>query len=365
MVLPEMGSEGQRRLKAARVLCIGAGGLGSPAALYLAAAGVGRLGIVDPDRVEVSNLQRQILHATQDAGSPKAESALARLSELNPEIDIRVHPERFAAANAASLVEGYDLVVDGTDNFSTRYLSNDVCFWAGIPNVYGSVYRFEGQCSVFAPSLGGPCYRCMFPSPPPPGDAPSCAEAGVLGVLPGLIGTLQATEALKLILGLGEPLVGRLLHFDALTCRMREFRLRKNPGCPLCGERPTITAPSDLDAACGAPGGGGPGENLEIGPEELKRRLDAGEEIVLLDVREPDERMICSILPSVLIPLGQLPERLSEIPRDAPVVVYCKLGIRSGRALALLRRAGFEGARHLEGGILAWADAVDPRMPRY
>jgi adenylyltransferase/sulfurtransferase len=365
ITLPEVGADGQRRLKAARVLCIGAGGLGSPAALYLAAAGVGTLGIVDPDRVELTNLQRQILHGTSGEGRPKVDSARERLLELNPGVTVELFPERFDAARAREIVAGYDVVVDGTDNFATRYLSNDVCCWAGIPNVYGSIYRFEGQCAVFAPATGGPCYRCMFPEPPPPGEVPSCSEIGVLGVLPGLIGTLQATEALKLILGIGQPLVGRLLHFDALTCRMREFQLRKNPACPLCGEHPSIREPVDYEAFCGAAAGAEAAGAHGIAAKELKRLIEAGEGIAVIDVRDASEREICRIEGSIPMPLGELSDRVRNFPKELPMVVHCKSDWRSLKALELMRRAGFINVRYLKGGILAWAAAVDPGMARY
>jgi molybdopterin/thiamine biosynthesis adenylyltransferase/rhodanese-related sulfurtransferase len=364
LLMPEVGAEGQERLKAARVLCIGAGGLGSPSALYLAAAGVGKLGIVDPDDVDLSNLQRQILHGTKDVGRKKIESARDRLRDVNPTIEIEVHGERFSSANAIDLVSNYDIVVDGCDNFPTRYLSNDVCVWARKPNVYGSVFRFDGQASVFAPHLGGPCYRCLFPEPPAPGTVPSCAEAGVLGVLPGLIGMVQAIEAIKLILGKGEPLVGRLLHFDALKMKFREFNLRRDPECPVCGENPTITEPIDYEQFCGtnAPE---TDELPEITVQELKRRMQSNGTLTIVDVREPFEHDIARIEGSKLIPLGELPDRLDELSRDSEIVVHCHSGGRSARAVQLMRQSGFKKVYNLRGGIAAWSDEIDSEVPQY
>jgi sulfur-carrier protein adenylyltransferase/sulfurtransferase len=362
LIMPEVTSEGQNRLKAARVLCIGAGGLGSPAALYLAAAGVGTLGIVDFDDVDLSNLQRQILHGTKDIGRAKLDSARDRLHDMNPQIEIESHKCRFSGDNASQLVARYDVVVDGSDNFPTRYLSNDVCVFAHKPNVYGSVFRFEGQTTVFAPHLGGPCYRCLFPEPPPPESVPNCAQAGVLGVLPGIIGMLQAIETLKLILGIGEPLVGRLLHFDALKVKFRELNLRRDPQCPVCGENPTIFSPIDYEQFCGVRD---EVEILEMSPHELKRRMDAGEPFELIDVREPFEYEIARIDAAKLIPLGEISERLDELSGEQPIVVHCHSGTRSAQATRLLQQRGFANVYNLEGGIDAWSDQIDPSVPKY
>jgi molybdopterin/thiamine biosynthesis adenylyltransferase/rhodanese-related sulfurtransferase len=362
LIMPEVTSEGQSRLKAARVLCIGAGGLGSPAALYLAAAGVGTIGIVDFDEVDLSNLQRQILHGTKDIGRDKLKSARDRLHDINPQIEIELHKCRFSSENAPQLVARYDVVVDGSDNFPTRYLSNDVCVFARKPNVYGSVFRFEGQTTVFAPHLGGPCYRCLFPEPPPPESVPNCAQAGVLGVLPGIIGMLQAIETLKMILGIGEALVGRLLHFDALKVKFRELNLRRDPQCPVCGENPTIFSPIDYEQFCGVRD---KGEIAEMSPHELKRRIDAGEPFELIDVREPFEYEIARIAGAKLIPLGEITERLDELSGKQPIVVHCHSGKRSEQAARLLQQRGFANVYNLEGGIDAWSDQVDPGVPKY
>jgi molybdopterin/thiamine biosynthesis adenylyltransferase/rhodanese-related sulfurtransferase len=362
LIMPEVRSEGQNRLKAARVLCIGAGGLGSPAALYLAAAGVGTLGIVDFDDVDLSNLQRQILHGTKDIGRGKLESARDRLHDINPQIETELHKCRFSSENASQLVAKYDLVVDGSDNFPTRYLSNDVCVFAHKPNVYGSVFRFEGQTTVFAPHLGGPCYRCLFPEPPPPDSVPNCAQAGVLGVLPGIIGMLQAIETLKLILGIGEPLVGRLLHFDALKVKFRELNLRRDPQCPVCGENPSIFSPIDYEQFCGA---SDEGAIPEMSPHELKRRMDAGEPFELIDVREPFEYEIARIDGAKLIPLGEITDRLDELSDEQPIVVHCHSGKRSAQAVGLLQQHGFTKVYNLEGGIDAWSDQIDFNVPKY
>ena len=328
LIMPEVTSDGQSRIKAARVLCIGAGGLGSPTALYLAAAGVGTIGIVDFDDVDLSNLQRQILHGTKDIGRGKLESARDRLHDINPQIEIELHKCRFSSENAPHLVSRYDVIVDGSDNFPTRYLSNDVSVFTRKPNVYGSVFRFEGQTTVFAPHLGGPCYRCLFPEPPPPESVPNCAQAGVLGVLPGIIGMLQAIETLKLILGIGEPLIGRLLHFDALKVKFRELNLRRDPQCPVCGVNPTIFSPIDYEQFCGVRDD----EAIpEISPHELKRRMDAGERFELIDVREPFEYEIARIDRAKLIPLGEIAERLDELKREEPIIVHCHSGMRSVR----------------------------------
>jgi adenylyltransferase/sulfurtransferase len=362
LIMPEVTSEGQSRLKAARVLCIGAGGLGSPAALYLAAAGVGTIGIVDFDNVDLSNLQRQILHGTKDIGRGKLESARDRLQDINPQIQIDLHKCRFSSENASQLVAKYDVVVDGSDNFPTRYLSNDVCVFTRKPNIYGSVFRFEGQTTVFAPHLGGPCYRCLFPEPPPPESVPNCAQAGVLGVLPGIIGMLQAIETLKLILGIGEALVGRLLHFDALKVKFRELNLRRDPQCPVCGDNPTILSPIDYEQFCGVRD---EGSIPEMTPSELKRRMDAREPFELIDVREPFEYEIARIDGAKLIPLGELTERLGELNRERPIVVHCHSGMRSAQAVELLMQRGFTNVYNLEGGIDAWSDQIDPDVPKY
>ena len=362
LIMPEVTAEGQKRLKAARVLCIGAGGLGSPAALYLAAAGVGKLGLVDFDRVELTNLQRQILHGTKDIGRSKLESARDRLRDMNPEIEIELHECRFSSETAQQIVAESDVIIDGSDNFATRYLSNDVCVFAEKPNVYGSVFRFEGQITVFAPHLGGPCYRCLFPEPPPPESVPNCAQAGVLGVLPGIIGMLQAIEAIKLTVGIGEPLVGRLLHFDALKVTFRELKLRRDSRCPVCGENPTIFAPIDYDQFCGArPDASVPG----ISVQELKAKMDAGEAFELIDVREPFEFEIARIDRAKLIPLGEISERADELDREQAFIIHCHSGRRSAQAVRLLKQRGFNKVYNLEGGIDAWSDFIDPTVPKY
>ncbi len=362
LMMPEVTPDGQRRLKAARVLCIGAGGLGSPAAVYLAAAGMGTIGIVDFDDVDLSNLQRQILHGTKDIGRDKLESARDRLHDINPEIDVQLHKCRFSSENAPQLVSGYDVIVDGSDNFPTRYLSNDVCVLARKPNVYGSVFRFEGQTTVFAPHLGGPCYRCLFPEPPPPDSVPNCAQAGVLGVLPGIIGMLQAIEAIKMIVGVGESLVGRLLHFDALKAKFRELNLRRDPECPVCGENPTIFSPIDYEQFCGA-------RDEEAIPKmsanELKQKMDAREPFELIDVRETFEYEIARIDGAKLIPLGEIADRADELPREQLIVVHCHSGQRSAQAVRLLRQRGFANVYNLEGGIDAWSDQIDSSVPKY
>ena len=368
VILPEVGMEGQLKLKAARVLCIGAGGLGSPVALYLAAAGVGTIGVVDFDQVDYSNLQRQIIHGTPDVGRSKLESAKERLNALNPEVEVVTHEMAVSSQNALELFAGYDLVVDGTDNFPTRYLVNDACVLSGKPNIYGSIYRFEGQASVFA-TPAGPCYRCMFPEPPPPGLVPSCAEGGVLGILPGVVGTIQATEAVKVILGACEPLIVRFLRFDALKMRFRELKVRKDPECPVCGDHPTVTELIDYEQFCGITSVAQdpePSSSSDVATvEELKTRLDRKDAFLLLDVREQREFEICRIPGSVLIPLGELPSRLAELKGRDDMIVHCKSGVRSGKAVALLRGSGFAGARNLTGGILAWIDRIDPTLPKY
>ena len=361
MIMPEVGAQGQKRLKEAGVLCIGAGGLGSPAALYLAAAGIGKLGLVDFDDVDLSNLQRQILHGTKDVGRKKLESARDRLRDVNPNIDIQLHEARITSQNAREIVSGYDVVVDGSDNFPTRYLSNDVCVFAKKPNVYGSVFRFDGQTTVFAPHLGGPCYRCLFPEPPPPGSVPNCAQAGVLGVLPGIVGTIQASEAIKLILGVGEPLIGRLLYFDALKMKFREFNLRRDPQCPVCGDSPTITEPIDYEQFCGVT----TSEIPTVSVRELKQKLDARENFQLIDVREPLEYEMANIDSAKLIPLGELPKRMNELDRERLTIVHCHSGQRSAQAVRLLQEAGFANVFNLEGGIAKWSDEVDSDVPQY
>src|SRR5256884_4334938 len=365
LILPDVGVPGQEKLKAARVLLIGAGGLGSPAALYLAAAGVGTLGLVDFDNVDVTNLQRQILHGTKDVGRPKLVSARERIADVNPHVRLETYETALTSKNALDILSGYDIVVDGTDNFATRYLVNDACVLTGKPNVYGSIFRFEGRASVFA-TKDGPCYRCLYPEPPPPGLVPSCAEGGVLGILPGLVGVMQATEVIKLILGVGDPLIGRLLLIDALGMKFRELKLRKNPDCPVCGTHPTVTKLIDYNEFCGIRGEEKPMEVgvPEIQVEELKSRLDSGEDIFVLDVREPHEYQICNIN-GYLIPLGDLPKRVHELDSSREIVAHCRSGARSAKAVDFLRQAGFKKVHNLAGGILAWADRVDPKMPKY
>ena len=372
LILPEVGVEGQQKLKAARVLCVGAGGLGSPLALYLAAAGVGTLGLVDFDVVDASNLQRQILHSTRDVGRMKLDSAEERLAALNPAVHVVKHETMLSSANALEILKDYDIVADGTDNFPTRYLVNDACVLLSKPNVYGSVFRFEGQASVFA-TRQGPCYRCLYPEPPPPGTVPSCAEGGVLGILPGLIGIIQATEVIKLVLGKGEPLIGRLLLVDALSMRFRELKLKRNPECPVCGAHPTVTALIDYQQFCGIK----PEANSESGQQttlkngipqitvqELKQRRDAGEDLFVLDVREPYEYQIANI-GGTLIPQNEVPQRLAEIDRNREIVVQCRSGGRSQRIAEFLAQQGYPNVKNLAGGILAWADAIDPKITKY
>ena len=365
LIMPEVGMEGQQKLKAARVLCIGAGGLGSPLALYLAAAGVGTLGIVDFDVVDYTNLQRQIIHTTADVGRKKLDSATEKLKAINPFLNVRTFETKLTSENALEIFADFDIIADGTDNFPTRYLVNDACVLTGKPNVYGSIFRFEGQASVFA-TKKGPCYRCLYPAPPPPGLVPSCAEGGVLGILPGLVVVIQATEAIKLILGKGEPLISRLLLIDALGMKFRELKLRKNPDCPVCGTHPTVTRLIDYNEFCGIRGEETPvTSNVpEMQVEELKRTLDAGEDIFVLDVREPHEYQICNI-GGHLIPLGDLPKRVHELDSSREIVAHCRSGVRSAKAVDFLRQAGFRKVRNLAGGILAWADRVDSKMPKY
>ena len=368
LIMPEVGMDGQLKLKAASVLCIGAGGLGSPVAMYLAAAGVGRIGIVDFDVVDYSNLQRQIIHGTPDVGRPKLDSARDSLAAINPEVRVETHNLALSSGNALDLFREYDIIVDGTDNFPTRYLVNDACVLLGKPNCYGSIFRFEGQASVFG-APGGPCYRCLYPEPPPPGLVPSCAEGGVLGILPGVVGTIQATEAVKLIMGAGEPLIGRFLIYDALRMRFRELKLRKDPDCPVCGEHRTVTELIDYDQFCGvvpaASTSADPPPSDDATVEQLKARLDQRDEPFILDVREPQEYQICNIPGSTLIPLGDLPSRLHELEGRGEMIVHCKSGARSAKAVKLLREAGFAQAKNLRGGILRWIDAVDPTLPKY
>jgi sulfur-carrier protein adenylyltransferase/sulfurtransferase len=369
LIMPEVGLDGQKKLKAAKVLCIGAGGLGSPVAMYLAAAGVGTLGIVDFDTVDFSNLQRQILHGTPDVGRPKLASAKDRLNALNPNVHVETYETALTSENALKLFEPYDVIVDGTDNFPTRYLVNDACVILGKPNAYGSIFRFEGQASVFA-TKEGPCYRCLYPEPPPPGLVPSCAEGGVLGVLPGLVGVIQATEAIKLILGTGEPLIGRFLIVDALRMKFRELKLRKDPDCPVCGTHPTVTKLIDYEQFCGVRPAADPApktmdQGLEITSIDLKKRLDRGDKITIVDVREPHEYQINRIPGSILIPLGDIPKRFSELDPDAELVMQCKSGARSAKAADFLRSQGFRHVLNLKGGILGWIDQVDPSQPKY
>ncbi len=368
LLIPEVGLEGQRKLKAASVLVVGVGGLGSPAAMYLAAAGVGHIGLVDSDVVDSSNLQRQIVHGTSRLGDLKAESARRRLLDINPAIEVTAYNEPLTSENAFRIAEPYDLIVDGSDNFPTRYLVNDLCVLTGKPNVYGSVYRFEGQASVFA-APEGPCYRCIFPEPPPRGRVPSCAEGGVLGVLPGVIGTIQATEAVKLILGIGETLAGRLLLYDALEMTFEYVALRKNPDCKVCGAHPVVTELIDYEAFCGLPGhdreSDSAGAAWNITPEALSARLRSGDAPLLLDVREPHELEISALEGAVNIPLGELASRLAELDSAREMVVLCREGTRSARALELLVGAGFRKVKNLQGGLNAWAKAVDPQMPVY
>jgi adenylyltransferase/sulfurtransferase len=367
LIMPEVTIEGQRRLKQGSVLLIGAGGLGSPAALYLAAAGVGRLGIVDFDVVDESNLQRQILHDTSWIGRPKLESAKDRLQKLNPHIRVDTHEVALSSDNALSILSEYDVIVDGTDNFQTRYLTNDASYFLGKPNVYGSIFRFEGQASVFWPGRGGPCYRCLYPEPPPPGLVPSCAEGGVLGILPGVIGVIQATEAVKILLGIGEPLVGRLLLYDALSMSFEELKLRRDPNCPLCGERPTLKELQDYAAFCGLSRGeeAPAGAIEEISAKELKRRLEQREPLEIIDVREPHEWAIAKIDGARLLPLGSLMERVHELDPARTYVVHCKGGVRSAKAIGQLQKAGFRRLLNLKGGILAWSREVDSSVPTY
>lgn len=368
LIMPEVGMDGQKKLKAASVLLIGAGGLGSPLGLYLAAAGIGRIGLVDFDVVDFSNLQRQVLHGTEDVGRPKLQSASDKLRSINPEVKLDLYETRLTAANALEIFKPYDIIIDGTDNFPTRYLVNDACVLLKKPNVYGSIFRFDGQASVFAPPQG-PCYRCLYPEPPPPGEVPSCAEGGVLGILPGLVGCIQATEAVKLILGKGSPLIGRLLLYDALQMSFQEFRIRRNPRCPMCGDQPTIKALIDYEQFCGMRGQEAPAAAAspygEITAEELNRLLHQGTKVFILDVRNPEEYQICKIAGSKLLPLPELPQRHGELDKNQEMVIHCKSGMRSAKAIAFLKQQGFTKLKNLKGGILAWADRVDRSMPKY
>jgi adenylyltransferase/sulfurtransferase len=368
LIMPEVGMEGQLKLKNAKLLLVGTGGLGAPLGLYLAAAGVGRIGLVDFDVVDFTNLQRQVIHGTKDVGRKKLDSAADRMRDINPNVQIDRYEVALSSENALDILSGYDLVVDGTDNFPTRYLVNDACVLLKKPNVYGSIFRFEGQASVFG-YPGGPCYRCLYPEPPPPGLVPSCAEGGVLGILPGMIGIVQATEAVKLILGIGEPLIGRLLLYDALAMRFRELKLRRNPECPACGDHPTITKLIDYQQFCGipqhepAPAAGT--RDGEIDPVEVKAKIARGDQFVLLDVREPHEYQICNIPQAKLIPLGDLPKRVNELDSAVEIVAHCKSGVRSAKAVDFLRQAGFRKVKNMTGGITAWSDKVDPTVPKY
>jgi sulfur-carrier protein adenylyltransferase/sulfurtransferase len=366
LIMPEVALEGQKKLKAASILCIGAGGLGSPLIMYLAAAGVGRLGLVDFDVVDFTNLQRQIIHSTANVGKSKLQSAKERIAEINPFVQVDTYETALTSENALDLFRDYDIIIDGTDNFPTRYLVNDACVLLGKPNVYGSIFRFEGQATVFD-AAHGPCYRCLYPEPPPPGLVPSCAEGGVLGVLPGIIGVIQAIEAVKLILGKGDSLLGRLLLFDALKMKFRELKLRKNPACPICGEDRTITGLIDYEAFCGITPQADVKleEEFEITPVELKAKLDRGDDFILLDVREPEEFAICRIPGSRLIPQRTVPERLHELSTADEIVVHCRSGVRSGNVVELMKKAGYRKVKNLVGGILRWSDDVDPTVPKY
>jgi molybdopterin/thiamine biosynthesis adenylyltransferase/rhodanese-related sulfurtransferase len=366
LILPEVGMAGQKKLKATSVLCIGTGGLGSPISMYLAAAGIGKIGIVDFDVVDFSNLQRQIAHGTADVGRPKVDSGKETINSINPEVEVVVHETRLSADNVMGIMAPYDIVVDGTDNFPTRYLTNDACVLLKKPNVYGSIFRFEGQASVFAPELGGPCYRCLYPEPPPPGMVPSCAEGGVLGVLPGIVGCIQATEILKLALGKGTPLVNRLLLFNALDMKFRELKLRRDPKCPICGDNPTITELIDYEEFCGI---GLEPEDPQQHPDEvtvqqMKEAL-AGNDIAVIDVREHDEAEIAKIDGVPMIPLSELPQRFTELDPNQTIYLHCKMGVRSLKAVDFLKQQGFKYCKSVAGGINAWAEEIDPSVPRY
>lgn len=364
LILPEVGLEGQLRLKSARVLLVGTGGLGSPSALYLAAAGIGTLGLVDFDVVDYSNLHRQVIHGTGDVGRRKVDSAEDSIKDINPEVTVIKHDVMFTSQNAMEIAGGYDLIVDGTDNFPTRYLVNDVCVLTGKPNVYGSIFRFDGQATVFA-APGGPCYRCLFPEPPPPGSVPNCAEGGVLGILPGVIGLIQATEAVKLILGKGSPLVGRLLMYDALGMSFQEIRIKRDPDCPVCGDNPSVHGLIDYEQFCGISAQNDTVADNDVSVSELDEKLKRGDDFVLLDVREPHELEICRIPGSMHIPMGQVPARLNELDPTKEIVVQCRSGARSGQVAEFLRGQGYPDVHNLAGGILAWADEIDPSMTKY
>jgi len=365
LIMPEVGMECQLRLKQASVLLVGTGGLGAPLALYLTAAGIGRIGLVDFDVVDYTNLQRQVIHGTKDVGRPKIDSAIESMRDINPFVQLDRHEVALTSENAFEILKDYDYVVDGTDNFPTRYLVNDACVLLKKPNVYGSIFRFEGQATIFA-YPGGPCYRCLYPEPPPPGLVPSCAEGGVLGILPGIIGLVQATETVKLILGVGQPLVGRLMLYDALAMKFRELKLRRDPDCPVCGDHPTVTKLIDYQQFCGIP------QHQEAAPVtgeidaiELKAKLDRGDDFKLIDVREPHEFQICRIPRSTLIPLGELPKHLHELDPSAEYVMHCKMGGRSAKAVELMKQSGFRKVLNMTGGITAWSDKVDPTVPKY
>jgi sulfur-carrier protein adenylyltransferase/sulfurtransferase len=366
LIMPEVGMEGQLKLKNAKVALIGTGGLGAPLGMYLAAAGIGRIGLVDFDVVDFTNLQRQVIHGTKDVGKKKLDSAAETMLDINPYVEIDRHETALSSENALDILKDYDIVVDGTDNFPTRYLVNDACVLLGKPNVYGSIFRFEGQATIFA-YPGGPCYRCLYPEPPPPGLVPSCAEGGVLGILPGTVGLIQATETVKLILGIGEPLIGRLILYDALAMRFRELKLRRNPECPVCGDHPTITKLIDYQEFCGIPNQ--PHQEAPVEGEievlEVKAKIDRGDRFVLIDVRETHEYQICNIPHAKLIPLGDLPKRVNELNSADEIVAHCKSGVRSAKAVDFLKQAGFKKVRNMKGGILAWSDKVDPSVPKY
>jgi sulfur-carrier protein adenylyltransferase/sulfurtransferase len=366
LIMPEVGMEGQLKLKGAKVALIGTGGLGAPLGMYLAAAGIGRIGLVDFDVVDFTNLQRQVIHGTKDVGKKKLDSAAETMLDINPYVEIDRHETALTSENALDILKDYDIVVDGTDNFPTRYLVNDACVLLGKPNVYGSIFRFEGQATIFA-YPGGPCYRCLYPEPPPPGLVPSCAEGGVLGILPGTVGLIQATETVKLILGIGEPLIGRLVLYDALAMRFRELKLRRNPECPVCGDHPTITKLIDYQEFCGIPNQPHQEAPMEgdIEPVEVKSKIDRGDRFVLIDVREPHEYQICNIPQAKLIPLGDLPKRVNELDSADEIIAHCKSGMRSAKAVEFLKQAGFKKVRNMKGGILAWSDKVDPSVPKY
>jgi len=368
LIMPEVGMDGQLKLKSASVLLVGTGGLGAPLGLYLAAAGIGRIGLVDFDVVDFTNLQRQVIHGTKDVGRKKLDSAAESMLDINPFIQLDRHEVALSSENALDIIKDYDIVVDGTDNFPTRYLVNDACVLLGKPNVYGSIFRFEGQATVFAYE-GGPCYRCLYPEPPPPGLVPSCAEGGVLGILPGLIGLVQATETVKLIMGAGEPLAGRLLLYDALKMRFRELKLRKNPDCPVCGEYRTVTRLIDYHQFCGIPRNApAPAQGLsewEIDPQDVKAKMDRGDRFLLIDVREPHEYQICRIPNAKLVPLGEVAKRVNELDTAEEIVVHCRSGVRSGKVVDFLRQTGFRKVKNMCGGILAWSDTVDPAVPKY